>query len=91
LKLKNGTTNVATTVTDGTSAATPFTLTSTTAAVATLSVATGIVLIHYVSIDHNTATGGATFKAGPNAVNGGNNTGWEFLLSGVPVFELGDF
>jgi hypothetical protein len=60
-----------------------ITLASATAATHTLSKASGTVSVDYLSITNSTATGGATWNAGPNSVNGGGNTGW--IFSGAPV------
>lgn len=46
--------------------------------VLTMSKASGIVGIDYVTLVRQTASGGATFYAGANSTNGGNNTGWIF-------------
>jgi hypothetical protein len=51
---------------------------STSGTAATLSVASGAVSLDYVSIKDSTATGGATFNAGPHSTNVSNNTGWTF-------------
>jgi hypothetical protein len=91
LGLKAGTTSTATTVTDSTTSPINFLLRADSAAAATLSVASGNVNIRYAEITYSTATGGATFTAGPGATDGGNNTGWTFLSSGTPLFELGAF
>jgi hypothetical protein len=55
-----------------------LTIGSVTAASHTLSKSTGIVIADYLSISRSTATGGATWYAGANSTNGGNNTGWIF-------------
>lgn len=55
------------------------TIASATAASHTLSKASGIVSSNYLSISRSTATGGATWYAGANSTNGGNNSGWIFL------------
>lgn len=55
-----------------------ITLGSVTAASHTLSKASGVVNSNYLSISRSTATGGATWYAGANSTNGGNNTGWSF-------------
>lgn len=44
----------------------------------TISIASGIVSCDYLSLTNCHATGGATFYAGANSVNNGNNTGWIF-------------
>lgn len=54
------------------------TIGSVTAASHTLSKTSGIVNSDYLSISRSTATGGATWYAGANSTNGGNNSGWIF-------------
>lgn len=54
------------------------TIGSVTAATHTLSKSSGTVSSNYLSISYSKATGGATWNAGANSVNGGNNTGWIF-------------
>jgi hypothetical protein len=54
------------------------TIQSATASSHTLSKASGTVNANYLSISRSTATGGATWNAGVNSVDGGNNTGWIF-------------
>ena len=44
----------------------------------TISKSSGIVSSDYLSIQNNNATGGATWYAGANSTNLGNNTGWIF-------------
>jgi hypothetical protein len=56
------------------------TIGSATAASHTLSKTSGTVSADYLSISNSTATGGATWNAGANSVDGGNNSGW---LSGA--------
>lgn len=91
LGLKSGATSTATTVTDNTVSPVNFLLSASSPSAATLSVASGNVNLRYATISYSTATGGATFTAGPGATNGGNNTGWTFLSGGTPLFELGAF
>lgn len=55
-----------------------ITIGSVTAASHTLSKASGTVSGDYLSISRSTATGGASWYAGANSTNGGNNTGWIF-------------
>ena len=50
----------------------------TASTVYTLSVASGTVSCDWLSMTFSTATGGATFYAGANSTDGGNNTGWIF-------------
>jgi hypothetical protein len=54
------------------------TIGSATAASHTLSKASGTVSSDYLSISRSTATGGASWYAGANSTNGGNNSGWVF-------------
>lgn len=54
------------------------TIGSTTTSQHTLSDASGIVNANYLSISYSNATGGATWYAGANSTDGGNNTGWIF-------------
>lgn len=54
------------------------TIGSATAASHTLSKASGTVSSDYLSISRSTATGGATWYAGANSTDGGNNSGWIF-------------
>lgn len=50
----------------------------------TITKTSGTVSVDYISIQRSAATGGATWTAGVNSINAGNNTGWIFLgeLSG---------
>ena len=57
------------------------TIGSDTTASHTLSKSSGTVTANYLSISYSSATGGATWYAGSNSTNGGNNTGW--IFSGV--------
>lgn len=54
------------------------TIGSSTAASHTLSKTSGTVSANYLSISRSTATGGATWLAGANSTDGGNNSGWIF-------------
>jgi hypothetical protein len=54
------------------------TIGSTAASQHTLSDPSGTVSVDYLSISYSSATGGATWLAGLNSVNGGNNSGWIF-------------
>jgi len=56
---------------------------STSGSAHTLSKSTGTVSSNYLSISDSTATGGATWYAGANSVDGGNNSGW--IFSGPPL------
>ncbi len=58
------------------------TINSDIAAPHTLSKALGTVSVDYLSINNSTATGGATWYAGANSVNGGGNSGWIFAGAG---------
>ena len=49
----------------------------------TLSKSSGTVSCDYLSISRSTATGGASWYAGANSTNGGNNSGW--LFSNAPA------
>lgn len=44
----------------------------------TLSKSSGLVNLDYLSVTNSTATGGASWFAGPHSTNGGGNTGWFF-------------
>lgn len=57
------------------------TIGSDTTAQHTLSKSSGTVNADYLSISYSRATGGATWNAGANSINGGNNQGW----FGIPV------
>lgn len=64
------------------------TIGSATAATHTLSKTSGAVSADYLSISYSTATGGATWNAGANSLDGGNNTGWIFA---APATNQGNF
>jgi len=51
----------------------------------TLSKSSGIVSVDYLSIQDSNATGGATWYAGANSVDAGNNTGWIFTAPPGPA------
>ena len=55
-----------------------ITIGSVTAASHTLSKASGTVSADFLSISRSTATGGASWYAGANSTDGGNNLGWIF-------------
>lgn len=55
----------------------------------TLSKASGTVSSDYLNIIYSAATGGATWYAGANSINSGNNTGW--IFTAPPVFAPGVF
>jgi hypothetical protein len=61
---------------------------STAASAATLSKASGIVYGAYLSIRDSTATGGATWYAGPTSTSVSNNTGWIFTQ--LPIITMGN-
>ena len=73
-----GTTNTFTDFSLSGTAGNLITIGSVTAATHTLSKASGTVNVNYLSISRSTATGGATWNAGANSTDGGNNTGWIF-------------
>jgi hypothetical protein len=54
----------------------------------TLSKSSGTVSCDYLSISRSTATGGATWYAGANSTNGGNNSGW--IFTAPPVGSKGN-
>ena len=58
-----------------------LTIASVTAAIHTLSKASGTVTANYLSLTNSNATGGATWNA-TNSVNNGGNTGWNFAFPG---------
>ena len=76
IQFKNGTTNtVGSFVTSGSTL--KFLASTTAGSQATISQASGSVVVTYLSIQDSIATGGATFDAtDPTNVNAGNNTGW---------------
>ena len=45
----------------------------------TISDSSGTNSLNYLTISYSTASGGATFKAGINSIDNGNNSGWYFL------------
>jgi hypothetical protein len=61
------------------------TIGSTTVGTHTLTKVTGTVSADYLSISRSSATGGATWYAGANSTNGGNNTGWIFTAPPGPA------
>lgn len=66
------------------------TIGASTTSAATLSIASGTVSADYLSVSYSTATGGASWYAGANSTNGGNNTGWQFSAAPV-VSSNGNF
>ncbi len=61
---------------------------STATTAATLSKASGTVYGSYLSIRDSTATGGATWYAGPTSTNTSNNTGW--IFNRLPIVTFGN-
>jgi hypothetical protein len=61
---------------------------STATTAATLSKASGTVYGSYLSIQDSTATGGATWYAGPTSTNTSNNTGW--IFDRLPIVTFGN-
>jgi len=68
-----------------------ITIGSVTAASHTLSKASGTVSADYLSISRSTATGGASWYAGANSTNGGNNSGWVFTAPPAPSGSNSNF
>jgi hypothetical protein len=68
-----------------------ITIGSVTAASHTLSKASGTVSADFLSISRSTATGGASWYAGANSTNGGNNSGWIFTAPPAPSAGNGNF
>jgi hypothetical protein len=66
-----------------------LTIGSATAASHTLSKASGTVNADFLSISRSTATGGATWNAGANSTDGGNNSGW--IFGTPPATATGNF
>jgi hypothetical protein len=65
-----------------------LTIGSVTAATHTLSKASGTVSADYLSISYSVATGGASWYAGANSTDDGNNSGWIFTAppsGSIPV------
>jgi len=56
---------------------------------ASLSKASGIVSVNYLSIRDSNATGGAQWYAGTNSTNVSNNTGW--IFTAPPPSGFGNF
>jgi hypothetical protein len=67
------------------------TIGATTISAATLSIASGTVSADYLSVSYSTATGGASWYAGANSTNSGNNTGWQFSAAPVVVSSINFF
>jgi hypothetical protein len=68
-----------------------ITIGSVTAASHTLSKASGTVSSDFLSISRSTATGGASWYAGANSTNGGNNSGWIFTAPPAPSGSNSNF
>jgi hypothetical protein len=68
-------------------AANLITISSATAAPHTLSLPQGTVVANRLNLSYSTATGGAAWYAGAST-NGGNNTGWQFIV-GTAVVTVG--
>lgn len=91
-----GTTNIFNNFSLAGTAGNLITIGSDTAATHTLSKSSGIVSSNYLSVSYSIATGGATWYAGANSSNGGNNTGWIFTappspgITGTEGFVLGN-
>jgi hypothetical protein len=86
-----GTTNTFTNFSLSGTAGNLVTIGSVTAASHTLSKASGTVSADYLSISRSTATGGASWYAGANSTNGGNNSGWIFTAPPAPSAGNGNF
>jgi hypothetical protein len=48
--------------------------------------ASGVIAVDYYSITNSNASGGATFNAGVNSIDGGGNTGWIFAAGGYTMY-----
>ena len=68
-----------------------ITIGSVTAASHTLSKASGTVSSDFLSISRSTATGGASWYAGANSTDGGNNSGWIFTAPPAPSGSNSNF
>lgn len=89
-KFTAGTTQTVTDfVAEGTDGNLVYIQSSSAGSTATLSQALGTVSCNYLSIKDSTATGGATWYAGRNSINMGNNSGWIFnpLSMGFTNFQ----
>lgn len=84
-----GTTTTATNFNVKGTAGNLVTIGSATAANHTLSQASGVVASDYLSISRSTATGGASWYAGANSTNGGNNSGWIFAAAAYSIIAAG--
>lgn len=81
IRFTSGTTTTVSDFTAGGTAGKILTIDASTTSAATLSKSSGTVNVDYVSISYSTATGGATWNAGANSTNVGNNSGWIFAAS----------
>lgn len=62
-----------------------------TASSHTISCSSGVISANYLNLKYSTATGGATFYAGANSTDGGNNSGWIFQNAPMPIqINIGD-
>ena len=86
-----GTTNTFTNFNLSGTAGNLITIGSPTFASHTLSKASGTVSADYLSISRSTATGGASWYAGANSTNGGNNSGWVFTAPPAPSGSNSNF
>lgn len=82
-----GTTTTFTNLSFTGAAANLITINSTTTSAYTFSQSSGTVSCDYISIGRCVTTGGASFYAGANSTNGGNNTGWTFTAPPAPVLS----
>lgn len=57
----------------------------------TISDSSGTNTVAYCTIDHSTATGGATWNAGSTSTDGGGNTGWNFSTTYTLTAATGSF
>lgn len=53
----------------------------------TLSRASGVINVDYLDIQRSNATGGATWYAGANSIDSGNNTGWIFAAAPSVTYD----
>lgn len=83
-----GTTNTFTNFNLSGTAGNLITIGSPTFASHTLSKASGTVSSDYLSISRSTATGGASWYAGVNSTNGGNNSGWVFTAPPSAAYSI---
>ena len=92
LAFTTGTTTTFTgTITCVGSAGNYITLRSTTSTAFTWSKSSGTVNCDYLNLSKSTASGGATFNAGSNTIDGGGNTGWTGLVTDPFTWTGADF